>query len=46
MKIGQWNGTVLKVHFEISDNYEITDNNGVDVYFTKEQIKEMIDVIL
>jgi len=46
MKIGPWNGTVLKVHFEDADNYEVTEDNGVDVYFTKERILEMIGAML
>jgi len=36
------NGT-MKLHIEDEDNYEVTDDNGVDIWLTKEQISQIAE---
>ena len=31
----------LKVHIEDSDTYEVTEDNGVDIWFTPEQLEKL-----
>lgn len=31
----------LKVHMEDQDTYEVTEDNGVDIWFTPEQLKKL-----
>jgi hypothetical protein len=31
----------VKIHIEDSDSYDCTDDNGVDVWLTKEQVNEI-----
>jgi len=45
-EIKDWNGTFLHVYFEPKDRFKINDIGGVDAYFTKEEILEMIGRIV
>lgn len=31
----------LKIHLEDSDGYELTADNGIDIWFTPEQVKKI-----
>ena len=35
----------MKVHVEDADDYEVTDDNGVDIRLTKKQVERFIQII-
>ena len=39
MQIKRYSDGSMKLHIEDEDNYDVTDDNGVDVWLTKKQIK-------
>ena len=41
MQIKRYSDGSMKLHIEDEDNYNVTDDNGVDVWLTKKQV-EMI----
>jgi hypothetical protein len=32
---------ILKIHIEDTDRYEVTDDNGVDIWLNPEQLKKI-----
>jgi hypothetical protein len=41
MKIKQYSDGSMMLHIDDDDDYIVTDNNGVDIWLTKEQVKEV-----
>ena len=41
MKIKRYSDGSMKLHIEDEDNYNVTDDNGVDVWLTKKQVKQI-----
>lgn len=31
----------MKLHIEDADDYDVTDDNGVDIWLTKEQVNQL-----
>jgi hypothetical protein len=36
----------VKIHIEDSDSYEVTDDNGVDVWLDQEMIKRIAGMVI
>jgi hypothetical protein len=43
MKVKRYKNGTMKLHIEDADNYEVTDDNGVDIWLTKEQIAQIAE---
>jgi len=41
MRITRYSDGTMKLHFYDDDNYDVTDDNGVDVYLTKDDIQRI-----
>jgi hypothetical protein len=45
MRIRKLKDGRLKVHMEDIDAYDVTDDNGVDIWFSPEQIKRLAKAV-
>ena len=43
MQIKRYSDGSMKLHVEDVDNYAVTDDNGVDVWLTKKQVKRIME---
>ena len=43
MQIKRYSDGSMKLHVEDVDNYTVTDDNGVDVWLTKKQVKRIME---
>ena len=43
MKVKRYKDGTMKLHIEDEDNYEVTDDNGVDIWLTKEQVSQIAE---
>ena len=39
MQIKRYSDGSMKLHIEDEDDYDVTDDNGVDVWLTRKQVK-------
>ena len=41
MQIKRYSDGSMKLHVDDADNYNVTDDNGVDVWLTKKQVERI-----
>ena len=45
MKAKMLKSGLIKIHIEDEDGYNLTDDNGVDVWMTEEQVGQVVDAV-
>ena len=43
MQIKRYSDGSMKLHIEDEDDYDVTDDNGVDVRLTRKQVKRIME---
>ena len=43
MIIKQYSDKSMKIHFEDEDEYEVTDDNGVDIWLSKDEVNRIAE---